>query len=206
MCGRFGNYGAPMTTSPNSPKRRDRAAAIASALLLLAGCGRPQGADTPVEADEVLLTPSPDSKGAAWRIAANGLGIHFGKNPAAPYVSLGCKLSSSQPPQLSVIRHASSDPGAKALFAVLGNGIAARFKVDAVMAKGEGWRWEETLPASAGQFDVFSGPREIEATLPGAGMIVFPPSNLPREFIDWCRRNGEDLPAPETELSPPPPA
>ena len=171
-------------------------------VLALAACGRPQGeaaaADDFIDPEQMILTALPNSTGARWTIWANGLGIGFGKDAAAPYISLTCRLKSGQQPRLTVIRHATSEPEAKALFAVLGNGIAARFKVDAVLADGEGWRWEATLQASAGEFDVFTGPREIEATLPGAGTILFPPSNLPREFIAWCRRNGEEfsLPAP----------
>lgn len=171
--------------------------------VALTGCGQPQAADEPVDSEPVL-TASPDSTGALWTTAANGLAIQFGKTPLAPYVSLACHLSSKQPPQLTVIRHASSEPGAKALFAVLGNGIAARFKVDATLAKGEGWRWEETLPADAGQFDVFTGPRDIEATLPGAGMIRFPASGLPGEFVGWCRRGGKALPSPDIKETQPP--
>lgn len=171
--------------------------------FLLTACGRPQAADELVDREQALLTPSPDTTGATWTTAANGLAIQFGKTPAAPYVSLACHLSAKHSPQLTVIRHAPSEPGAKALFAVLGNGIAARIKVDATLAEGDGWRWEETLPASAGEFDVFTGPRDIEATLPGAGTILFPPSALPREFVGWCRRGGKALPTPDEVSAPP---
>jgi hypothetical protein len=174
------------------------------ALLVLAACGRPDAAEDGAASNEPILTPSPDTTGAVWTTSANGLAIQFGQNPAAPYVSLACHLSTKQQPQLTIIRHAPSEPGAKALFAVLGNGIAARFKVDAALAGREGWRWEATLPASAGEFDVFTGPREIEATLPGAGMIKFPASGLPGEFVDWCRRGGKALPVPESETPQPP--
>jgi len=174
--------------------------------LLLAACGRQEGQAIAASTEQEALPPSPDSTGAVWTIWKNGLGIGFGKDPAEPYLSLACALTSDgRPARLTIIRHARSEPGAKALFAVLGNGVAARFKANAVLAEGEGWYWEAALPAGAGEFEVFTGPRDIEATLPGAGTILLPPSNLPREFVSWCRRNGEDLPEPKA-LSPSPQA
>lgn len=200
----FRPYGARMAAlAAHGLTQRNRAAAIALTLLLSACDRAPAPSPEAATSGEPILTPSPDSTGATWTTAANGLAIQFGQNPAAPYVSLACHLPAERPPQLTVIRHALSEPGAKALFAVLGNGIAARFKVDAVLAKREGWRWEAKLPASAGEFDVFTGPREIEATLPGAGRIAFPASNLPREFVGWCRRGGKALPLPDGEKTPP---
>lgn len=183
-----------------------RSLPLTAALLLLAACGRPEGEAAPAAAegqqpDAPRLVASPESEGAKWSVSADGLGIHFGREPDKPYLTLACTVSPEQPPRLTVIRHARSDPGATALFAVLGNGIAARFRADAVLAREEGWRWEATLPAAAGEFDVFTGPRAIEATLPGAGMLHLPPGGLPREFVSWCRRNGANTPA-EKEISP----
>jgi len=174
---------------------------------MLAACQQSQGeiltADDFESAAVMVLTPSPDIEGAKWSITEDELGIQFGKDSTTPILSLECEPSDEHEPLMTVIRHAKSEPGAKALFAVIGNGIAARMKLDAVLADG-GWRWEGTLPAKAGEFDVFTGPRAIEATLPGAGTVKLPAAKLPREFVGWCRRNGEDLPSPEPVSSPAP--
>ena len=140
---------------------------------------------------ELALNPKPDSADARWGVGTDGKGIHFGKPAATPLLSLTCQPGKDNAaPQLTVIRHARSEPGAKALFAVLGNGIVSRLKVDAALADKEGWRWEGHYPASAPELDVFTGPRDVDATLPGGGELHIGGSGLPREFIEWCRRNG----------------
>lgn len=154
-------------------------------------------------ATDLALSSSPDTTGAKWTIAPNGKEIDFGKS-ARPYLSLACRISKdSNPPQLDIIRHAPAQPGAKALFAVLGNGIVSRLKLDAALAK-EGWRWEGHYPASTPKLDVFTGQRDIEATLPGGGTLHIAGSNLPRDFITWCRRNGKKLDGPDPANSPAP--
>jgi len=163
--------------------------------LFLAACGRqPAPEPTFIEDQspaELALNPKPDSTDAKWAIAADGRGIDFGKAAAAPLLSLTCQIGKDNaPPQLTVIRHTRSEPGAKALFAVLGNGIISRLKVDAALDDKEGWRWEGRYPASAPELDVFTGQRDIDATLPGGGELHVTGSGLPREFVDWCRRNG----------------
>jgi hypothetical protein len=174
-------------------------------MLALAACERQPEPQATFREDqsaaELALNPKPDSADAKWAIAADGKGIDFGNPAAAPLLSLTCQISKDNaPPQLTVIRHARSEPGAKALFAVLGNGIVSRLKVDAALADQEGWRWEGRYPASAPELDVFTGQRDIAATLPGGGELHVTGSGLPREFIDWCRRNGVErkasLPAP----------
>jgi hypothetical protein len=176
-----------------------------AALLILTACGRqapvPEATFSEDQSAATLApNPKPDSTDAKWVIAADGRGIDFGKPAATPLLSLTCQISkNTAPPQLTVIRHARSEPGAKALFAVLGNGIVSRLKLDAALAGKEGWRWEGRYPASAPELDVFTGPRDIDATLPGGGQLHIAGSGLPREFIEWCRRNGTNAGAPRPE-------
>jgi len=73
---------------------------------------------------------------------------------------------------------------------VIGNGMISRFKVDATLTDRE-WRWEGALPAADSQLDVFTGPREIEATLPGGGSLLIEGSRIPGEFVSWCRAGGK---------------
>ena len=93
------------------------------------------------------------------------------------------------PAQLRIVRHVAARPGEKALLPVIGNGTISRFKVDATLADGE-WRWQGALPASDPSLDVFTGPRELEATLPGGGSLLIPGSRIPGEFVNWCRAGG----------------
>jgi hypothetical protein len=177
---------------------------------LLAACGKQPQVERVAfgEAEAApALNPLPKSLGARWHVSGDGKGIELARPADAPFLTLHCVIAVGAEPQLAVIRHARSEPGAKALFAVLGNGVVSRMKLDAKLAR-EGWRWEATYPATAPELDVFTGQREIEATLPGAGMLKIGGSPLPREFIQWCRRNGEKLPADDetgAEVSSPSP-
>jgi len=172
-----------------------RAAVIAATLCVLAACDR---AEEPVDAQRVSLDEarggvreplaSPDTKNARWTVAPNGQAVAFGNPGERPFVSLACRVK-DDPPTIRVIRHAEARPGEKALFPVLGNGTISRFKTDAALEDDE-WRWQAVVPAEDPLLDVFTGGREIEATLPGAGSVIIAGSRVPGEFIAWCRRGG----------------
>lgn len=186
---------------------RSCCAVFALPLLLLAACGsQPQverieldGLDSSAA---ISITPSPDTTNAGWTVAADGKSLLFGKSAEGPLLTIGCDLASKVEPKLNVTRHAQSEPGAKALFAVMGNGMTSRLKLDAKLLP-EGWRWQGIYLANASEFEVFNGPRDIEATLPGAGTMKLASSTLPREFIQWCRRSGDPLPKPALDLADP---
>jgi hypothetical protein len=167
-----------------------------TALALLSACG--SGEQEPVEAQRFSLEAvrrvppepllSPDTKAAAWSVTADGQAIDFGLPGEPPMMTLACDLRTT-PAHLRIIRHVVGRPGAKALFPVIGNGTISRFRLDAMLHEGE-WRWEGALPASDPLLDVFVGPRELEATLPGGGSLKIAGSRIPGEFVNWCRAGG----------------
>jgi hypothetical protein len=169
---------------------------VLTALALLAACG--SGEQEPVEAQRFSLEAvrrvppepllSPDTKAAAWSVTADGQAIDFGLPGEPPMMTLACDLRTT-PAHLRIIRHVVGRPGAKALFPVIGNGTISRFRLDAMLHEGE-WRWEGALPASDPLLDVFVGPRELEATLPGGGSLKIAGSRIPGEFVNWCRAGG----------------
>lgn len=169
------------------------------ALPFLAACGS-SDSDAPVrislpKADPVTRPreplSSPDVEGALWSVSKDGRAINFGLPDQKPYLSLACRLK-EKPPQLLVIRHIEARPGTSALFPIIGNGMISRLKMEAALDDGE-WRWEGTYRADAPELDVFTGPREMEATLPGGGSLEIPGSRLPGEFVNWCRIGGKVL-------------
>ena len=184
---------------------------VAALILLsfLAACG--EGGDAPVQAQRISLEDarakvaepllSPDTKGAGWSVSADQRAIAFGRPGAAPFLTLACNLRQA-PATLTIVRHVRTRPGQKALFPVIGNGKISRFKVDAALSEGE-WRWEGVLPASDAQFDVFTGPGELQATLPGGGTLLIEGSRVPGEFVTWCRAGGRVRRAEEAEASAP---
>jgi hypothetical protein len=182
-----------------------KAPALLILLPFLAACG--DRSDTPVQAQRISLDDartkvaepmrSPVTTGAAWAVTANGQAIDFGRAGAEPFLSLACDLRAA-PATLTIVRHVEARPGLKALFPVIGNGTVSRFKVDAALDQGE-WRWEGVFPASDPQFDVFTGPLELQATLPGAGTLEIEGSRIPGEFVNWCRAGGRVQRAEEAE-------
>lgn len=177
--------------------------AIALALLLSA-CQ--QQADEPPpqrvafgDASRALLKPldSPDTSKARWEVDANGQSIHFGHASEAPLMTLDCRID-EKPPQMRIIRHVRARPGQGALFPVIGNGMRSRFLVDAKLESGE-WLWEGTVTARDPMLDVFTGPRDLTATLPGGGMLEIAGSRIPGEFITWCRAGGAVMAAEAQE-------
>ena len=168
---------------------------IVATLLPLVACDR---AEEPVDPQRISLDAargeareplaSPDTDDARWAVAPDGQAVAFGNAGERPFLSLACRVK-DDPPTIRVIRHAEARPGEKALFPVLGNGTIARFKVDAVLADNE-WRWEGAVPADDPLLEVFTGARDIEATMPGAGTLLIEGSRIPGEFINWCRAGG----------------
>ena len=166
--------------------------------LLLAACQQqPAQPAERIALDQVpeqreTVLPSPVTTRALWTVSDNGRAIHFADPGAAPLVTLDCRMSPGNPPNLAIIRHAIGFPGQTALFALIGNRKVSRLPADAVLAEGE-WRWESVLAAVDPQLDLFIGSGDIRATLPGKGAVEIPPSPIPGEFIAWCRAGG--LPA-----------
>ena len=168
---------------------------IVATLLSLVACDR---AEEPVDPQRISLDaargeareplPSPDTDDARWTVAPDGQAVAFGNAGERPFLSLACRVK-DDPPTIRVIRHAEAGPGEKALFPVIGNGTISRFKADAALEDDE-WRWQAVVPADDALLEVFTGAREIEATLPGAGSLIISGSRVPGEFIAWCRRGG----------------
>ena len=173
-----------------------RTAALFCSLAALAAC---QGEEpVPVEPQRFALeaarrvpqTPllSPDTTDATWIVSSDGEAIRFGLAGEPPFMSLICRLR-DRPAQLQIIRHVRARPGQQALFPVIGNGMIARVKLDAMLEDDE-WRGQGALAASDPQLEVFAGSRDLEATLPGGGTLHIGGSRIPAEFVSWCRAGG----------------
>ena len=168
---------------------------IVATLLSLVACDR---AEEPVDPQRISLDAargeareplaSPDTDDARWTVAPDGQAVAFGNAGERPFLSLACRVK-DDPPSIRVIRHAEARPGEKALVPVLGHGTISRFTADAALEDDE-WRWQAVVPADDPLLEVFTGAREIEATLPGAGSLIISGSRVPGEFIAWCRRGG----------------
>ncbi|RIV85280.1 hypothetical protein D2V17_11110 [Aurantiacibacter xanthus] len=177
--------------------------------LPLAACGQANGAttDEPVDLAEAvaaapreLVMESPETQFATWTVADSGHAIHFANPGQPPLLTLDCRLD-AKPITMAIIRHAPALPGQSALFAVMGNGHVSRLPAEPTLKDNE-WRWEASLPASDEGLDLFIGPGDMRATLPGKGAIAMQPSRIPGEFVEWCRAGGETVNAPVEKTKP----
>ena len=171
--------------------------------LTLAAC-QPPAADDYVErveprdargaASEPL--PDPDVEGAIWAATDGGERIIYGQQGRAPMLALEC-VDEAPAPQIALTRFAKADPQAKAMMALIGNSHIARLPVDAEW-NGRAWLWQGSYAADHPDLAVFTGRRDVELTIPGAGSLVLNPSSLPARLIREC----SGVPGPAIQLDP----
>lgn len=179
-------------------------------LLLLASC-KPPAADDYVTRvgleqqsgpSEPLL--SPDTEDAQWVASREPERIIYGNPGEPPLLALAC-IEGVDGAQIAFERIVDADPDAKAILALIGNSHVTRLFVDAEKT-GDQWRWRGATRADDPALEVLTGPRQVEATVPGAGSVVLNPSSLPRELINRCRaQNRAPSPLPVIEPAAPGP-
>ena len=135
---------------------------------------------------------SPDTEDAIWAKPGPDR-LLYGLPGQTPYLALACVDDRVQP-MIEVTRYAATDPRAKALMALVGNGHISRLKVDAAWNE-KAWIWRGAYSPENPQLEVLTGPRSVEVTIPGAGTLELNPSPLPGELVQRCR----ELAAPADE-------
>ncbi len=147
--------------------------------------------------------PSPDTEGAIWAASPTSEGrIIYGIPGDPALLALECMAGQGELAALQITRLSPADENAGALLAMVGNGHIGRMEVDAREVNGQVvWQGEEV--AADILWESLAGPRQLTATVPGAGMVTLNPSPLPGLLIEACRTGGRFL-VPETELTPVP--
>ena len=166
-----------------------------TATLILAAC-KPAASDdyqprgTVHDERTAPLPPveSPATEGASWAPSPSSGRLLYGLPGAAPYFSLACEEGT-----LVYTRYQRADAQAKGVLALIGNGHVERLWIDAEQ-EGENWLWRGRIAADDPRIEVLTGPRRVEATVPGAGSLILNPSNAPGEFITRC---AGQLPQPQ---------
>ena len=149
-----------------------------------------------------VISASPDATDAVWMAAADHThSLRFGRPNEAPMLTLTCETQSKATPIIHIVRNATGEPGAKALFPLLGSNMNARIAAETRMRDGK-WIWESEVPALDPQLDVFLPGNAVEATLPGGGTLKLAASKEPARVIAACRhQTGAELvsaePAPQ---------
>lgn len=186
------------------------AATVLIALAALGGC-RPPASDKYVERVDLggsergprFLAQPVDTTGALWaQTATTPDRIVFGQPGQPPLVALECGGAGVERIVIFT-RYAETDPGAKGMLALIGNGHVERLKIDA-LDNGRGWLWQGRYRPADTRLDVLTGTRQVEATIPGAGSVVLAASPLPRDLIERCRRLTQpDFSDPPAGVRPP---
>ncbi len=162
---------------------------------LAAGCKPPPtDSDTARAATIINLQapsaphPSPDTTGAVWSPSGRQQGrIVYGIPGEPVLLALDCLAATpAQPATIRIARYAPADKDAGALLALIGNGAIGRIAVDATR-QGQRQIWQGEAPADSIGWEPLAGPREITATVPGAGLVRLNPSALPMTFLEACR-------------------
>ena len=126
--------------------------------------------------------PSPDATGAVWAVSQRTDGRLIYGVPSEPaLMALECLG-----PSLRITRNSPADEGAGAMLALVGNGHIGRLPVDATLEGGR-YFWVGEEPAASEVWEPLAGPRELIATVPGAGTVELHPSPLPGALIEACR-------------------
>jgi hypothetical protein len=163
--------------------------------------------DLDAQVEQAPLTGGlPSAANAGWELAPDNKSLRFANPAGEPLLSLACELPSGEAPRMRFVQFAAAPPGAKALFALVGNGMVARIDMDA-RRDGDRWLWRGAMPADSFRLDVLTGDREVIATMPGGGEITLPASPLPRQLVEWCRQQAKPVASPSPMASPqiPPP-
>ncbi|MEE4288641.1 MAG: hypothetical protein V2J14_04665 [Erythrobacter sp.] len=162
-------------------------------IVLLAACKPPPtdaGLDRELPEPEPSFAseplPSPDTEGALWAPSPRDPDrIIYGIPGSPALLSLTC-LAGDGLPRLRITRMSPADEGAGALLALVGNGHIGRIEVDAVEVSGT-LIWRGEVIAADTALDPLTGPREVTATVPGAGLVTLNPSPLPMQLLESCR-------------------
>lgn len=172
----------------------------------LAGCSQsqgrqidavaPGGSGYPVRMALGAITQPADvapvqPDGAAWQ-AVSDHEASFGLPGQRPLLAISCTRDSAGLAAIRILRATRAEEGAKALFALIGNGRISRLSLDA-RQPGEAGQWEGVVPAVDPRLDVLRGGNSIEATLPGGGTLKLPASSVPGRLLAECRA-GTDAP------------
>ena len=168
--------------------------------LSLASC-RPPAADDYLERVELqqrdvgarIVQEDPDTANAIWVPVENSGGGGrplFGNPGEAPMLSLACENGRSDAARIALVRYVQADPQARGMIALIGNSHIARMPVE-TQWNGRAWLWQGSWDAGSSELEVFTGNREVEATIPGAGTLLLTGSLQPGQLISDCR---PDLP------------
>ncbi|MEM7664846.1 MAG: hypothetical protein AAF250_03240 [Pseudomonadota bacterium] len=172
-------------------------------MALLAACkppatdadlDRPMPQPEPTFASDPL--PSPDTEGAVWAPSAEPLRIIYGIPGDTPLMALAC-VDDAKSSTLRITRNAPADEGAGAFLALVGNGHIGRLPVDAIEVSGR-FVWQGEVTAEDTDWEPLAGPRQLTATVPGAGMVTLNPSPLPMQLVEQCR-NSQPVPPEDPE-------
>jgi hypothetical protein len=141
--------------------------------------------------------PSPDTTKALWTPSERQSNRLVYGVPGEPVLlALDCvRKSETEPAAIRISRHAPADKDAGALLALIGNGTIGRLEVDATR-QGQRQIWQGEAPADHPGWEALNGPREITATVPGAGLVRLNPSLLPMQFLTDCRSPPSEATAP----------
>ncbi|MFM5907417.1 MAG: hypothetical protein ACKOPO_07520 [Novosphingobium sp.] len=162
-------------------------------ILTLAACSAGDQAESPENSKRLVIPSDPaplreaprQPDGAVWAARGDGSAA-FGAPGQPALLTIACERRGTLDARLVFHRHTRADEGAKALFAIEGNGHVARIPLDVVNA-GEPGEWRGRASAFDEAVEAIKGGYGVAATLPGGGTLRWPATPIPGKLLDDCR-------------------
>jgi hypothetical protein len=163
-------------------------------VLLLTSCseGEPDH-ESPERAKRLVIPSDPapvreapkQPEGAEWS-AQGDAAVVFAAPGQPALLTIACEHRGTPGASLRFTRFTRAEEGAKAFFAIEGNGHVARLKLD-VVRSGDPGEWQGTVSAFDEAVAAIKGGEPVAATLPGGGTLRWPASAIPGALLDRCQ-------------------
>ena len=170
-----------------------RSSAYAAILLSLAvaSCGKGDKAAqdgpirVPLAAAKAAVQPDLPEGPLAWTHSSSARAAWFGPPNAPALLAVSCQGWEKRAARLVIVRYASADKGAEALFAIQGSKGILRLPVSAVKVGKQGYVWRGMLDAADPRAEVLLG-TGLKATVPGGGQLDLPPMGVAGAVVAEC--------------------
>ncbi len=169
-------------------------------IFTLTACSSGDDVQSPENSKRLVIPSDPapmreapkQPDGAVWTLRGDG-SVAFGVPEQGPLLTIACERRGTLDARLVFQRFTRAEEGAKALFAIEGNGHVARLPLDVVRA-GEPGEWRGSASAFDEAVKAIKSGYGVTATLPGGGTLRWSGTALPGKLLENCR-GGLTLPS-----------
>lgn len=127
---------------------------------------------------------SPDVSKAEWSRAKEDPTLFYGTKNRPPLVTIEC-LRYGKLRRIRISRHTHADEGAEAIMALIAGKHMVRVPIKADSVEDVSL-WRTSYMADSPEMSIFMGSKDINLTIPGAGLVVLKASDAPANLLRGC--------------------